>query len=131
MKSKLAFQWILTTAAAIALALFVAGCAPAGEESDDSEASSSAGSDAEVIAYTMDTCIVSGEELGSMGDPIVKVYNGKEVKFCCEDCVGEFEAEKDKFLAKLTEMKGEMEEAAESATNEAKEALNKVLPGSE
>ncbi len=32
--------------------------------------------------YTLDTCPVSGEKLGSMGDPSVKMYDGREVRFC-------------------------------------------------
>lgn len=133
MKSILSMKWLTNLLALIALALFVSACTPATEESDESdesEASTSTG-DAEVVAYTMDTCIVSGEELGSMGDPIVKTYDGAEVKFCCEDCVTEFEGEKDKFLAKLTEMQGEMESAVEKATEETSKALKNVLPGSE
>jgi YHS domain-containing protein len=41
--------------------------------------------------YPLTTCPVSGETLGEMGDPVVKVYDGREVKFCCKNCVGTFE----------------------------------------
>ncbi len=41
--------------------------------------------------YTLTTCPVSGETLGGMGDPVVKDYDGREVKFCCANCVGTFE----------------------------------------
>jgi len=44
-----------------------------------------------MVHYTLDTCAISGEKLGSMGDAIVKVYNGREVKFCCSMCVPKFE----------------------------------------
>lgn len=53
--------------------------------------------------YTLDTCAVSGEKLGSMGDPIVKQYNGREIRFCCEGCVDEFEADVPASLAKVDE----------------------------
>ena len=43
------------------------------------------------IPYILNTCPISGEELGEMGDPIVKVYDGREVKFCCKMCVPDFE----------------------------------------
>jgi len=43
------------------------------------------------VPYILNTCPISGEELGGMGDPIVKVYNGREVKFCCMMCVPKFE----------------------------------------
>ncbi len=42
-------------------------------------------------AYPLAVCPVSGETLGEMGDPVVKVYDGREVKFCCKNCVGTFE----------------------------------------
>ena len=42
-------------------------------------------------AYPLAVCPVSGETLGEMGDPVVKVYEGREVKFCCKNCVGTFE----------------------------------------
>ncbi len=43
--------------------------------------------------YTLDTCPVTGEPLGSMGPPLVREYDGREVRFCCEGCVGDFEAD--------------------------------------
>lgn len=41
--------------------------------------------------YTLDTCPISGSKLGSMGDPPVRVYEGREVRFCCAGCIGRFE----------------------------------------
>ncbi len=35
-----------------------------------------------VRPYTLTTCIVSDNKLGSMGDPITKVHDGQEIKFC-------------------------------------------------
>ena len=51
--------------------------------------------------YTMKTCLVSGNELGAMGKPISKVYNGQEIKFCCKPCIKKFEANQAKYLEKL------------------------------
>jgi YHS domain-containing protein len=51
--------------------------------------------------YPLTTCLVTGEKLGSMGTPVVKVYDGQEVKFCCKSCVKKFEAAKTKYLKKL------------------------------
>lgn len=51
--------------------------------------------------YPLDTCIVTDNALGSMGDPITKVYGDQEVSFCCKPCVAEFEADQEHFLAKL------------------------------
>lgn len=51
--------------------------------------------------YPLDTCLVTGTSLGSMGDPYVKVYGNQEIKFCCEPCVDEFEENQAKFLGML------------------------------
>ncbi|MCK6480476.1 MAG: hypothetical protein HUU06_07980 [Planctomycetaceae bacterium] len=54
-----------------------------------------------VKPYPLSTCLVTGSRLGSMGDPVVKVYDGQEIRFCCDACVEEFEADPAKFLAML------------------------------
>ena len=51
--------------------------------------------------YPLKSCIVTDNELGSMGEIITKTYGGQEVKFCCKPCVKKFEANQAKFLAKL------------------------------
>ncbi len=53
--------------------------------------------------YPLATCPVSGEKLGSKGEPIVKSYQGREVRFCGESCPPEFEKDLAKNLAKLDE----------------------------
>ncbi|UYV11900.1 MAG: hypothetical protein NCW75_11395 [Phycisphaera sp.] len=53
--------------------------------------------------YALDTCPVSGGKLGSMGDPIVKTYDGREVRFCCAGCIGKFEADKAGYWQKIDE----------------------------
>jgi YHS domain-containing protein len=52
-------------------------------------------------AYPSKTCLVSGEELGSMGAPIDRVAGNRLVRFCCKGCLKDFDAEPLKFLAKL------------------------------
>ena len=52
-------------------------------------------------AYPLSTCIVSDNDLDSMGGPITKVYNGQEIKFCCKPCIKKFEANQAKYLSKL------------------------------
>jgi YHS domain-containing protein len=54
-----------------------------------------------VIAYPLDYCVISNEKLGKMGDPVVKVYDGREVKFCCNMCVKTFEKDKVKGFKKI------------------------------
>jgi YHS domain-containing protein len=53
--------------------------------------------------YPLDTCVVSGEKLGSMGEPYVITHEGTEVRFCCDSCLPEFKKDPDKYLAKLEE----------------------------
>lgn len=51
--------------------------------------------------YPLDTCIVSGEKLGSMGKPHVIVKDGQQVKFCCAGCEDDFNKEPEKFLKEI------------------------------
>lgn len=60
-----------------------------------------AGADVAGVPYPLDTCVVSGEKLGSMGEPVVKSYDGHQVKFCCSSCIKDFEKDKAKFLSKI------------------------------
>ncbi len=46
-------------------------------------------------------CPVSGEKLGSMGDPYVYVHEGREIKFCCDNCLPKFKKDPEKYLSKL------------------------------
>ena len=70
------------------------------------------GADAEAAKakpYTLETCAVTGEKIGEMGDAVVKVYKGQEVKFCCNGCIKKFEKDIDGNLKKLD---ADMEKAA-------------------
>jgi hypothetical protein len=58
-------------------------------------------SSAPELPYPIDYCIVSGEKLGEMGEPVTKEYEGREVKFCCDMCPATFEKNMDKFMTKL------------------------------
>ena len=51
--------------------------------------------------YPVSVCPVTGEALGSMGEPPAKVIDGRLVKFCCEGCIPAFEKEPEKYHAKL------------------------------
>jgi YHS domain-containing protein len=53
--------------------------------------------------YTLDTCPVTGKKLGSMGDPVVKKIDEREVRFCCEPCIEKFESDKDKYWKQIDE----------------------------
>ena len=51
--------------------------------------------------YPLDTCLVTGGKLGSMGAPHVINYKGQEIKFCCDHCEPKFRKDPGKYLAKL------------------------------
>jgi hypothetical protein len=52
-------------------------------------------------AAVQTVCPVSGEELGSMGEPVVMTHDGKEVKLCCKSCIKKFEADPATYTAKV------------------------------
>ena len=52
-------------------------------------------------AYAFETCQITGKKLGSMGDPVVKLYGGREVRYCCGGCTKKFEKDLVTSFAKL------------------------------
>lgn len=56
---------------------------------------------AQLMHYPIDTCIVMGAELGSMGDPINVVHNGRLVRLCCEGCIDGFAEDPDQVMVNL------------------------------
>ena len=53
--------------------------------------------------YPLDTCIVSGEKLGGMGEAYTFVQDGQEVKLCCKGCFKAFNKDPKKFVAQIQE----------------------------
>ena len=53
--------------------------------------------------YPLDTCIVSGDKLGDMGDVIVIVREGQEIKLCCKGCIKDVDKDPAKYLKKIDE----------------------------
>jgi hypothetical protein len=54
-------------------------------------------------AYPLKTCIVTGDELGEMGEPIKYLYkdaqgNSREIRFCCKNCIKKFERNPARYL---------------------------------
>ena len=41
--------------------------------------------------YALKVCAVSGEEIGSMGEGVVHVKDGREVRFCCAGCTKKYD----------------------------------------
>lgn len=57
--------------------------------------------EAQKPGYPLDTCVVSGEELGSMGEPVEYVHEYRLVRLCCGGCKSGFEKDPGKYLDKL------------------------------
>jgi hypothetical protein len=51
--------------------------------------------------YPLKTCLVSGEELGKMGEPYRLIYQGQEIRLCCKGCEKDFNKEPEKYLQKI------------------------------
>jgi hypothetical protein len=51
--------------------------------------------------YPLSTCPVTGEKLGSMGEPITVIKDGYEIKFCCQECVDKFNKHPSKVMDKV------------------------------
>lgn len=60
-----------------------------------------AAADPNTKPYPLKTCIISGEELGKMGEPVRFTYKGQEIKLCCKGCQKKFDADADKMLEKI------------------------------
>jgi hypothetical protein len=52
-------------------------------------------------AYPLDYCLVSGKQLGSMGEPVQYVHEGREIKFCCSGCIDDFKKNAATYLGRL------------------------------
>ncbi len=58
--------------------------------------------DAKPTPDKLTTCPVSGEKLdGDMGKPYVFIYQGQEVKLCCQNCKKDFDKDPNKFIVKI------------------------------
>lgn len=83
-------------------AVLMVGC---GEEVNTTipgpAAAPTTGPSASTSDYPLTVCVVTGEKLGSMGDPVIFAHEGKEVRFCCVSCEAEFKNDPAKYMAKL------------------------------
>jgi hypothetical protein len=77
------------------IALFSASCTEKDKPDTNAEG------DSAVIPYALDTCIVSGEKLGSMGEAVVIQHEDHEIKFCCDSCIPKFKKDPARYLEKL------------------------------
>ncbi|MCC6238820.1 MAG: hypothetical protein IT448_00755 [Phycisphaerales bacterium] len=70
-------------------------------EADQSQAGQTDDGKVQVKPYPLDMCILFDGKLGSMGDPVVMVYQGQEIKFCCVVCVDPFKKDPEKYLKQM------------------------------
>lgn len=52
-------------------------------------------------AYPLKKCVVSNEELGTMGKAVKVTHEGTDVYLCCKSCTKDFHKEPAKFVAKV------------------------------
>lgn len=50
-------------------------------------------------------CPVTGEKLGSAGPPVKMTVKGEVIFLCCQECKPKVEADPDKYLAKVDDLK--------------------------
>ena len=60
-----------------------------------------------LMTYPLETCVVSGEKLGSMGKPVMHTHEGNVVMFCCKRCTKSFSKDPEKYLKKISDAKGD------------------------
>jgi hypothetical protein len=53
-------------------------------------------------AYPLDTCLVSGEKLGEMGEPVVLLVGNQQVKLCCDSCLPDVKKDTATLMTKLS-----------------------------
>ena len=51
--------------------------------------------------YPLETCPISGKELGGMSDPVDLVYRNRLVRLCCKGCTSKFHKDPAKFVGEL------------------------------
>ncbi len=51
--------------------------------------------------YPLKVCIVTDNDINSMGDAQAFNYKGQQLKVCCEACIEEFNKNPAKYLSKL------------------------------
>ncbi len=67
--------------------------------------------------YTLKTCPVSGDKLGEMGAPYVFVYEGREIKLCCKNCLKDFNKTPKKYLKQIDQAEAKAAKEKTSASD--------------
>lgn len=88
---------LLLASLALGPALAPAADAPKAPESKAAPAAS------KPKPYPLDVCLVTDNDLGSMGEETSLIYEGQLIKFCCAPCEKKFLKNPAKYLAKFAE----------------------------
>ncbi|MBZ0255003.1 hypothetical protein K8I31_03015 [bacterium] len=51
--------------------------------------------------YPLETCLVTKQKLTAMGKPVDVIYKNRLVRFCCNNCVAQFEKDPDEYIRQL------------------------------
>lgn len=122
-----------TTSLFITLGLFAAVSLPAADSPTPASATAGGAVSAtkpatpqviKIKPYPLDSCIVSGDKIGSMGTALTIIQDGQEVKFCCSDCPADFAKDPAKYLKLIAEAAKKLP----AATAPEKEAPVKPYP---
>lgn len=57
--------------------------------------------EAQAASYPLETCVISGEKLGGMGDPVDHMVGNRLVRLCCPNCIAKVDADPAAAVAKL------------------------------
>ncbi len=90
-----------TTLITTLAAAFLVSCTTSGTTQLSTSGAAPIAAKTKAKAYPLKTCIVTDNDLDSMGGEITKVYDNQEIKFCCKTCIKKFEANPAKYLNKL------------------------------
>lgn len=83
---------------------FIAGAKAGPAEPEPARPAAPSGADGKVALaalYPLDTCPITGQKLGSMGDPAIEMVEGREVRFCCPPCLPRFEQNLERQMSRL------------------------------
>lgn len=118
-------HWLKSVSVAALAGLLFVACGPA--ETEDSNAAEGVtqgvvagvvegvgtATAEQIAAYPLENCAVSGEPLGSMGEPIDYFANGTLVRLCCENCIETLESDPDTYVTKVLVAKADADETQE------------------
>ncbi len=65
---------------------------------------------AQLKDYPADHCVMSGNKLGTMGEPVNYIFANRLIRFCCTDCIKSFRKDPLKYTAMLDALKEDRKE---------------------